>query len=140
MKEKKEQGQVLAWVVVLLPLLLALVGLVFDGGLLWVQFRKAQWAVDSAAVAAASDIDRQLFGEHGQVVLTENAMNTAVYYAAQNYAGLHVDSVYVLHNTIYVRGWFQTRPAFLGLFGVSGFRVHVLGKERPAWGISHAGE
>ena len=39
-----QSGQVLAWTVILLPLLLALVGLVFDGGLLWVQFRRARWA------------------------------------------------------------------------------------------------
>jgi Flp pilus assembly protein TadG len=32
----REKGQVLVWTVLLLPLLLALVGLVLDGGLLFV--------------------------------------------------------------------------------------------------------
>src|SRR3972149_4045398 len=39
-----ESGQVLVWTIVMLPLLLALVGLVFDGGMLFVQHRRARWA------------------------------------------------------------------------------------------------
>ncbi len=138
--KSRMRGQVLAWTIVLLPLLLVLVGLVFDGGLLWVQFRKARWAADGAAVAAASAMDWSLFRETGEVQLTEDALYTALYYAEQNYAGMRVSMIHVQNNVIYVEGRFRVEPAFLGMFGVSGFDVNVRGKERPAWGISEEGE
>src|SRR3989304_3137919 len=60
-----ESGQVLVWTIVMLPLLLALVGLVFDGGMLFVQHRRARWAADGAAVVAASEIGRRTVRRHG---------------------------------------------------------------------------
>ena len=68
-KNDRETGQVLVWTVLLLPLLLALVGLVLDGGLLFVQWRRARWAADGAAVAAASEINPALYAQSGQVKL-----------------------------------------------------------------------
>ncbi len=137
-----ERGQVLVWAVILLPLLLALVGLVFDGGMLWVQYRKARWAINGAAVSAATLVDVPHYIETGQVVLGENALDIADYYARRNYPALHVRDVYVdnVDNVVYVEGWFRTRTTFLSMFGVSGFRVNVRGKERPAWGISEEGQ
>ncbi len=135
-----EKGQVLVWVVILLPLLIALTGLVFDGGLLWAQYRRARWAADGAAVAAASDIDRALYRDQGQVRLTEQALYTAMYYARENDPDLHVNTVHVLDNVIYVQAQVHVEPIFLGLFGVDGFALNVRGRERPAWGIAQEGE
>jgi hypothetical protein len=137
---QSERGQVLVWMVFLLPLLLALVGLVFDGGLMWAQFRRARWAADGAAVAAASSIDMQLFLDTGQIYLTEDALYTAVYYAGQNHPGLHVSTVYVLDNVVHVQGWVQVDTVFLSLFGVGSVQLNVHGRERPVWGISQEGE
>ena len=138
--KQSERGQVLVWMVVLLPLLLALVGLVFDGGLMWAQFRRARWAADGAAVAAASDIDRELYRDQGMVRLTEQALYTAIYYARENDPNLSINSLYVLDNVIYVRGQVHVETVFLGLFGVDGFTLSVRGQERPVWGISREGE
>jgi len=137
---RSERGQVLLWVVILLPLLLALTGLVFDGGLLWAQYRRARWAADGAAVAAASEIDPGLFLESGKVRLGPDAVPAAVWYARQNDPDLHVTAVYVQNNTVYVRGWVQARPVFLSLFGVGSVRLDVRGYERPAWGAVREGQ
>jgi len=113
-----------------------MVGLVFDGGMMWNQVRRAQWAVDGAAVAAASEIDPYVYRDTGRVTLTHDAYSTAVYYARLNDANLHVTSVYIQEQVVYVRAWVKIDTYFLGIFGVNGLRVNVRGRERPAWGIS----
>ncbi|MCP4538204.1 MAG: hypothetical protein GY832_13780 [Chloroflexi bacterium] len=137
---QSERGQVLVWMVVLLPLLLALLGLIFDGGLMWAKFRRARWAADGAAVAAASDIDLELYRDQGQIRLTEQALYTAIYYARENDPNLYINTIYVLDNVIYVQGHTRVETIFLGLFGVDGFTLSVRGQERPVWGISQKGE
>lgn len=136
----EESGQVLAWVAVLLPLILALTGLVFDGGLLWAQYRRARWAADGAAVAAASEIRPDLFLQTGKVRLKPEAVAVAEWYARQNDPELHITAVTVQNNTVYVRGWVEARPVFLSLFGVGHLRLDVRGYERPAWGTSREGQ
>lgn len=137
------RGQVLAWTVILLPVLLALVGLVFDGGLMWAQYRRARWAADGAAVAAASEINPTLYAESGQVKLDPaKAIGTVVYYGQGNNPNLHIGAIY-LHpadNTVRVQGWIEVRPVFLSLFGIGTLRLNVTGQERPAWGIEHRGQ
>jgi hypothetical protein len=133
----RENGQILAWAVILLPLFLALVGLVVDSGVLWVQFRRARWAADGAAVAAASEIDQVLFQRQGAVVVSQGGLSTARHYARLNHPGLYISQVYVHNNTICARGWVQIDTVFLGLFGVPSVRITVQGRERPAWGVAH---
>jgi hypothetical protein len=135
-----ESGQVLVWVAILLPLLLVLVGLVFDGGLMWVRYRRARWAIDGAAVAAASVIDVPLYAETGQVKLHDDALLVADWYARRNDPSLHVDEVYVQDNAVYVKGHSYAETVFLSMFGVEGLRLPVRGRERPAWGISEEGQ
>ena len=62
---RPQRGQVLVWIVFMLPVLLALIGLVFDGGMMWNQFRRARWVADGAAVAAASEIDPITYRDRG---------------------------------------------------------------------------
>jgi Putative Flp pilus-assembly TadE/G-like len=136
-----EQGQVLVWTVILLPLLLALVGLVFDGGLLWVQFRRARWAADGAAVAAASEINPALYANKGQVKLDIGpSAGTAVHYAQVNDPDLHLTALYFQANSVRVKGWVEVRPVFLSLFGVGPLRLDITGQERPAWGVASPGQ
>lgn len=138
-RNENESGQVLLWVVILLPLLLALTGLVFDGGLLWAQYRRARWAADGAAVAAASEIAAGQFQTGGQVVLSSNAVAAAQWYAQQNDPHLNITSVYVQGNVIYVQGWVEAPTVFLSMFGVPAVRLNVRGYERPAWGVFREG-
>jgi len=135
-----ERGQVLAWTVILLPLLLALVGLVFDGGLMWVQYRRARWSADGAAVAAASYIDPALFAQEGKVELHEDAPTVARWYGQRNDPNLHISNVYVRDNVVYVNGRVVIEPVFLSMFGASEMILHVRGEERPAWGITQEGQ
>ena len=138
---RNERGQVLAWTAILLPVLLMLVGLVFDGGLLWVQYRRARWAADGAAVAAASEINPALYAQSGQVKLDPGkAPGTAAYYGQSNDPNLHLGRVYLQNNTVQVQGWVEVQPVFLGLFGVGPLRLNVTGRERPAWGIRQSGQ
>lgn len=136
-----ERGQVLVWTVVMLPLLLALIGLVFDGGLMFVQHRRARWAMDGAAVAAASELDAMHFAQTGQVRLNAGrASATAQRFAQLNHPNLHLNNVYVQGNVVFVQGWVSVKPVFLSLFGVREVRLQITGRERPAWGIAQHGE
>jgi uncharacterized membrane protein len=136
----RETGQVLVWTAVLLPLLIALAGLVFDGGLMFVQHRRARWAMDGAAVAAASEIDAARFAQFGQVKLTTESVAAARRFAQLNNPSLRVGHVYVQGNTVVVQGTVSVRPVFLGLIGVGEVQLAVTGRERPAWGIARQGE
>jgi Flp pilus assembly protein TadG len=137
---RKKRGQALIWVAMLLPLFLALVGLVFDGGLLWQQYVRARWAVSAGGVAAASEIDPGTVAQSGQIVLKPEALNTASLYAHQNDPDLRIMSVNIVTHGgkqyIVTRGWTYADTVFLKMFGVDGFRINVEAVERPAWGIS----
>ena len=137
----RERGQVLAWTAILLPLMLALVGLVYDGGVLWVQYRQARWAADGAAVAAASEIDPAQYARGGQVRLNPSAAaGTAIHFAQLNHPNLHVQYVYFQAGAVRVQGWTEVQPVFWGLFGVGRVRLTITGQERPAWGIDRRGQ
>lgn len=144
MLRRRERGQALIWVAMLLPVFLALVGLVFDGGLLWQQYLRARWAVSAGGVAAASEIDPETLAQTGQVMLKREALNTASRYAHRNDPDLRITSVDIVtyggQPYIVTRGWTYADTVFLKLFGVSGFRIDVEAVERPAWGVSREGQ
>ncbi len=144
LRRYKQQGQALIWVAILLPLFLVLVGLVFDGGLLWQQYLRARWAVSAAGVAAASEIDPGTLAQSGRIVLKPEALNTASRYAHRNDPALRITSVRIVtqngQQRIATRGWTYADTVFLKLFGVSGFRINVQAVERPAWGVNSEGQ
>jgi Flp pilus assembly protein TadG len=144
MKRCKERGQALLWVAILLPVFLVLVGLVFDGGLLWQQYLRARWAVSAAGVAGASEIAPGTLAQTGQVRLTAEALNTASRYAHRNDPHLRITSVNVVTQNgqqyIATRGWTYADTVFLKVFGVDGLRINVQAVERPAWGITREGQ
>ena len=136
-----ESGQAAVWLIVLLPVLLGLVGLVFDGGMMYAQYRRARWAADGAAVAAANAIDPVLYTHTGQVKLDAGlAYGTARRYALENDPALNLGSVSLDNNTVRVRGTLQIQPSFLSLFGVGLMTLTISGQERPAWGIARQGQ
>jgi len=142
---RRERGQVLLWVAILLPLFLALTGLVFDGGIMWQQYMRARWAASAGCVAAASEIDPQVFADTGRMVLKlPEAPQTAFNYAAWNDPDLYLTSVYVREENatqqIVAEGYTQIEPVFLRMFGVTGLRATVRAVERPAWGVVGADE
>jgi Flp pilus assembly protein TadG len=56
--QKRRSGSVLIWCALLLPVLVAMVGLTVDGGLMLSAYREAQNAADAAAIAAAYEMSR----------------------------------------------------------------------------------
>jgi uncharacterized membrane protein len=136
-----ESGQVAVWLVVMLPVLLALVGLVFDGGMMYAQYRRGRWAADGAAVAAANAIDPARYAHSGQVKLDSGlAYSTAHKYALSNDPALNLSGVSIMGNAVQVRGTLTIRPSFLSLFGVGPMTLNISGQERPAWGIARPGQ
>ncbi len=141
LRHSTRRGQALLWVVILLPVFLALTGLVFDGGLLWQQYMRARWAASAAAVAAASEIDPAVFAQSGRLVLRPGALNVAANYAARNDPELHVTGVAILYGRyIRVQAYTDVQPVFLSIFGVGPQRLPVRAVERPAWGIAREGQ
>ncbi len=136
-----QRGQVLAWTAILLPVLMVFVGLVFDGGLMWVQYRHARWAADGSAVAAAQEINLTLYRRSGEVKINPSAATTTLQkYSQANDPDLHLTSITIQNNVIEARGWVQIRPVFLSLFGVGSFRLNVTGHARPAYGVQQSGQ
>ncbi len=78
-KQPRQAGQILVLAGVLLVALLAMTGLIIDGGNAWVQQRATQNATDSAANAGAGVLARNLF-EQGK---TDGDVKQAVDSAAQ---------------------------------------------------------
>ncbi len=75
-RDERSRGQVVVLIALMLPVLLAMVGLVVDLGMMFSERRAAQNAADAAALAAA-----------GEIALGFDpaaARTTALYYAAQN--------------------------------------------------------
>lgn len=75
MQITREEGQQLLQLALLMPLMLAMLGLVLDLGNVYVRHRRVQSATDAAAAAAAT-----VLYQSGVTV----ASNTAYYYAAQH--------------------------------------------------------
>src|ERR1051325_8778962 len=61
-----ERGQTALLFALLIPVLFALVGLVVDGGIMFVRYRLGRIAIDGAAYAAATALDKGLFINSGE--------------------------------------------------------------------------
>ena len=134
-----EQGQVLIWLLVLLPVLLLLVAVLVDGGLMYRSYRLAQMAADAATHAAAQELDVALYVQTGRVALTPAAAQVAQTSAATNLRGsltCGVPQVWA-HQVELVC---QTALQPVLLRGFPPVHVAVRGRARPAWGVSQERE
>ena len=134
-----EEGQVLVWLLILLPLLLLMAGILIEGGMMFRTYRLAQLATDAAAHAAAQELDTALYLRTGRVALTPAAATVAQTITATNTRGqvtcgqplIWADRVELVCRT-------HLRP--IVLFRESAVEVTVRGRARPAWGIAGEGE
>lgn len=87
-RSRAESGQIAVMLVLLLPVLLALAGLVVDGGNMFVHYRLGQAIVDDAAYAAATALKEEaLTSDANEVVLDPGkACERANEYASENSA------------------------------------------------------
>lgn len=120
--------------------LVAVVGLVTDGGMVFTQRRDLQNVADSAAAAGASQIDEGAYrasaGEN--VVLDENA----AYDAATQYLDDEADieySVIVAANRVDVVVSRQATTGFLRVLGIDGIDIDASSTAEPRYGIESAG-
>ena len=127
-----ETGSVLPLVIGVVVLVVSLVTVVTDAGVLWLQRRSLQAAVDGAALAGAQAVDLPTVyagGARGDLPLDPPAVRTAVraYVAAvpsaRRLLSLRVTSVRVSTATVTVRAQALARPPFLSWLTGSGVTV-----------------
>lgn len=129
----------LVWLLILLPLLLLMAGILIEGGLMYRAYRLAQLAADSAAHAAAQELDTALYLRTGRVALTPQAAAVAQAFAAPNARGpITCGTPQIWANQVELICQATLHPVVL----VNGppVRVTVRGRARPAWGALLEGE
>jgi len=125
----------------MLPLTLALVGLVVDGGYMVRGYRQTQIAADTAAQAAAHEVDVARFAAGNEIVLAPEAYAVAQRYATANGQGrVQVTSVAVVGDRVRVVCRARLPTIFLRAVGIEGVSVSVAGYARPAFGVNQEGE
>jgi Flp pilus assembly protein TadG len=137
-----EHGQYAVWFLIMLPLILALIGLVVDGGNMYRWYRRAQIAADTAAQAAAHEVDAAHFAATNQVILEPDAASVAAYYAGLNSGGrVHVTQVAVMpDNRVRVIARCSVPTIFMRAVGIEQSNVSVVGYARPAFGLNVEGQ
>ncbi len=120
--------------------LVAVVGLVTDGGMVFTQRRDLQNVADAAAAAGASQINEGAYrASAGEtIVLDENA----AYDAAARYLDAEDDldySVIVTANRVDVAVTRQATTGFLRVLGIDGVDIDASATAEPRYGIESAG-
>lgn len=134
-RKRARRGQALIWTALLLPLLLAIVGLALDGGIVFAARRQAQNAADAAARAGAQEIDIARYRDTDEVVLDER---WARYEARRYLAGLGARdaTVDIAGNQVFVTVRREVPLSFMRLVGVGSVRIEASAIAAPAYGIS----
>lgn len=135
---RREEGQALVMVAVMMVGLVSVVGLVSDGGLVFAQRRNLQNAADAAAAAAAMQIDEEAYRATGDVVLDERwARETAARYLdAEDGVSYEIATS---ANSVEVSVSRQASTSFLGLIGIDDVEVNARASAEPRYGVDAAG-
>lgn len=134
-----ERGQVIVLVAIMLVGLVALVGLVSDGGLVFAQRRDLQNIADGAALAGAMQLDENAYRATGEVVLDESAAEqAATEYLAAEGGGLTY-SVTALPGGVEVAVSRRASTGFLRVLGIDGVDIGASARAEPRHGIASAG-
>jgi len=134
-----ERGQVIVLVAVLMVALVAVVGLVTDGGMVFTQRRDLQNVADAAALAGAMQIDESAYRASGgtAVVLDEQAARGAAVEYLQAEGGLAYQ-VSVTPARVDVSVSRQASTGFLRVLGIGGFQINAGATAEPRHGIAAA--
>jgi len=134
---RREDGQVLVLVAVFLMGLIAVAGLVADGGLLLAQRRDLQNAADSAAAAGAMRLDEAAYrASSGAVVLLDRdaAYDTAIESLVGEDGVQYV--VDVTGTSVEVELARNAQTAFLRVLGIDGVAISAHAVAEPRSGIA----
>lgn len=137
---EEDDGQVMILVAILMVGMVAVVGLVTDGGIVFTQRRDLQNVADAAALAGAAQIDEETYraSAGASVVLDE----TAAYDAAARYLDDEGDldySVTVAPDRVDVSVSRQATTGFLRVLGIDGVEIDASATAKPRHGIETAG-
>jgi Flp pilus assembly protein TadG len=137
-----QRGQIAVMFALLMPVLLGLVGLVVDGGLIMVQFRRGQVTLDSAALAAATQLDEETFSSENLVQLNpSNAYLAATRYAQENGQGqVSVTGINVSGAQVDVYGTVAAPTIFMRIFGINRVRLNLSASAELKYGITEEGQ
>lgn len=132
----RERGAIGAFVAVLAPVIIALIGLVYDGGLALEGRQRALNVAEQAARAAGNQCNEALLRSKSECLITDRAAAQAI---VDNFM---VDDISLAEpvritdndHTVVVRTRVKVKTVFLGLFGVSEFDLVV--PERRATAVT----
>ena len=131
------RGQALAWVAVMLPFFLAIVGLAIDGGIVFGARREAQNIADAAARAGAMEVNlaryRATAGTWVELEPPAAAAAAAGYLAAQGWPDATVDASV---QSVTVTASKNVPLGFLKLVGVNRVRISATARAAPYSGIT----
>jgi uncharacterized membrane protein len=135
----RESGQVIVFVAVLMVVLVAVVGLVTDGGMLFTQRRDLQNVADAAALAGAMQVDEGEYRASGgtAIILDAQAAREAAVEYLEAESGLAYQ-VSVTAERVEVSVSRQATTGFLRVLGVGGFQISAGATAEPRHGIAAA--
>jgi len=132
-----ESGQAIVLVAVLMAGLVAVVGLVTDGGLVFSQRRDLQNVADAAALAGAMQLDEGTYRSSGEVLLDEPAARQAAVQYLEAEGGLSY-SVVVRPTRVEVSVSRQASTGFLRVVGINRVEISANASAEPRHGVASA--
>jgi uncharacterized membrane protein len=132
-----EGGQVIVMVAITMVGLVAVVGLVSDGGLVFAQRRDLQNVADAAALAGAMQVDEGAYRASGSVVLDEQAAYQAAVGYLKDEGGLSY-SVVVRPAGVEVAVSREASTGFLRVVGIDGVEISAKATAEPRHGVASA--
>lgn len=136
---EEDDGQVMILVAILMVGLVAVVGLVTDGGMVFTQRRDLQNVADAAALAGASQIDQNAYrASAGETVSLDQsaAYDASVSYLEQE-GGLDY-AVTVAPQQVDVSVSRRATTGFLRVLGINGVDINARATAEPRHGIATA--
>jgi hypothetical protein len=124
-RARRERGAIGAFVAVMAPVVIALIGLVYDGGLALEGRQRALNIAEQAARAAGNDCDEALLRRRSECLITdEEGVNRIA-------GGFMTDDVTLAgpvrivdnNHTVVVQTRVRVKTVFLGMFGVNEFDI-----------------
>lgn len=131
-----ERGQVVVWVIVMLPLFLSIIGLAADGGMVFAQREQIQALADGAARMGAEQLDARAYYTSGAAALDPAAaQQAALTYLGQQSPGITAE-VAADQQTVIVRTERDVPLAFLRIIHLDSAHIHAVATAQLRHGIA----
>jgi len=136
------RGQIAVMFALILPVLIGLAGLVIDGGVAMVQYRRGQVTLDSAALAAVTQLNKDVFSTTNKVELVQSdAQLAAMRYAQENGQGhVVVTGINVSGRQVTIYGAVASPTIFMRIFGINQIRLSLSARAELKYGITQEGQ